>query len=122
MRTGKVQEMRLPNGFGSVHKLPGKRRKPWRARVTVGWVMVDKDGQTVPDDSEEAVDNKQVYKTVGYYAKRQEALAALMAYRGEEPEQEALTFAEVLFAGAFDHHDSMKILSHYLSPFGSLAS
>lgn len=63
--------------------------------MTVGWVMVDKDGQTVPDDSEEAVDNKQVYKTVGYYAKRQEALAALMAYRGEEPEQEALTFAEV---------------------------
>ena len=87
--------MRLPNGFGSVHKLPGRRRKPWRARVTVGWVMVDKDGQSVPDDSEEAVETKQVYKTVGYYAKRQEALAALMAYRGEEPEQEALTFAEL---------------------------
>lgn len=63
--------------------------------MTVGWVMVDKDGQSVPDDSEEAVETKQVYKTVGYYAKRQEALAALMAYRGEEPEQEALTFAEL---------------------------
>lgn len=87
--------MRLPNGFGSVHKLPGKRRKPWRARVTTGWVMVDKDGQTVPDDSRDAVDAKQVYKTIGYFGKRQEALAALMAYNGEEPEQAALTFAEL---------------------------
>lgn len=26
--------MKLPNGFGSVYKLPGKRRKPWAASKT----------------------------------------------------------------------------------------
>lgn len=30
--------MKLPNGYGSVHKLKGKRRKPWRARITDGFV------------------------------------------------------------------------------------
>ena len=31
--------MRLPNGYGSVYKLSGKRRKPWAARVTTGWTF-----------------------------------------------------------------------------------
>ena len=31
--------MKLPNGYGSVHKLNDKkRRKPWRARITTGYV------------------------------------------------------------------------------------
>ena len=30
--------MKLPNGYGSVYKLSGNRRKPWAARVTDGWV------------------------------------------------------------------------------------
>lgn len=25
--------MRLPNGYGSVYKLPGNRRKPWAVRI-----------------------------------------------------------------------------------------
>ena len=30
--------MKLPNGYGSVHKLSGaKRRKPWRVRITDGY-------------------------------------------------------------------------------------
>lgn len=29
--------MRLPNGYGSVFKLSGKRRKPWVARKTIGF-------------------------------------------------------------------------------------
>lgn len=29
--------MRTPNGFGSVYKLSGKRRKPWCVRVTEEW-------------------------------------------------------------------------------------
>lgn len=60
--------MRLPNGYGSVHKLPGNRRRPWRARVTVGWTE----------------DGKQLYYTVGYYATQREALAALAEYH-EKP-------------------------------------
>lgn len=31
--------MRLPNGFGSVYKLSGNRRKPWVARKTTGWTF-----------------------------------------------------------------------------------
>ena len=34
--------MRNPNGFGSIIKLGGNRRKPYAVRVTVGW---DKDGK-----------------------------------------------------------------------------
>lgn len=29
--------MKLPNSYGSVYKLSGKRRNPWAARKTVGW-------------------------------------------------------------------------------------
>lgn len=29
--------IRLPNGYGSVYKLSGKRRKPWIAAITIGW-------------------------------------------------------------------------------------
>lgn len=60
--------MRLPNGFGNVSKLPGKRRNPWRARKTVSWDITD-NGKT-----------KQTYITIGYYPTRQEALTALAEY------------------------------------------
>jgi len=56
--------MKLPNGYGSVHKLPGNRRKPYRARVTDGW---DPTG-------------KQIYLTIGYFETRQDALKALGLY------------------------------------------
>ena len=29
--------MRLPNGYGSIVKMSGKRRRPYAARKTVGW-------------------------------------------------------------------------------------
>lgn len=86
--------MRLPNGFGSVHKLPGKRRRPWRARVTAGWISVDQDGNEVPEGSVLAVDAKQKYYTIGYYATRKEALAALSAFQGI-PDETVPTFAEM---------------------------
>ena len=53
--------MRLPNPFGSVYKLSGKRRHPYIARKTAGW---DENG-------------KQKYFTVGYYKTRAEGLHAL---------------------------------------------
>ena len=72
--------MRLPNGYGSVHKLPGKRRRPWRARVTTGWTE----------------DKRQEYYTVGYYETRAEAMDALAEY-GKNPIGEARdkTFGEI---------------------------
>lgn len=72
--------MRNPNGYGSVYKLSGKRRKPFAARVTTGW-----------DDN-----GKQIFKFIGYYEKRQDALNALALYN-ENPNQIDLniTFSEV---------------------------
>ena len=77
--------MKLPNGYGSVHKLKGKRRKPWRARITDGFVY-------------DLVEDKQVqkYKTLGYYETKQKALQALAAYN-ENPydlDADKITFAE----------------------------
>ena len=55
--------MRAENGFGSIQKLSGTRRKKYAVRITTGW----KDG-------------KQVRKYLGYYKTQQEALVALAEY------------------------------------------
>lgn len=56
--------MRLPNGFGSVVKLPGRRRKPYLARKTIGWTE----------------DGKQIRKSIGTYPSRKAAIQALVEY------------------------------------------
>ena len=56
--------MKLPNGYGSVFKLSGNRRRPWAARVTTGWTE----------------DGKQIYRYLGYYKARAEAMQALAEY------------------------------------------
>ena len=73
--------MRNPNGFGNISKLPGKRRKPFRARITTGW-----------DD-----EGKQLYKPIGYFKTRPEAMLALADYHKNPHSIEisTITFAEV---------------------------
>lgn len=61
--------MKLPNGYGNITKLSGKRRKPWRVRKTIGWEIVS-----------ETEKLRQQYINIGYYATKSEALAALAAY------------------------------------------
>ena len=56
--------MKLPNGYGAVVKLSGKRRKPYAARVTLKWTE----------------DGKQIRKYLGFFRTRQEALKALANY------------------------------------------
>ena len=56
--------MRLPNGYGSIYKLSGKRRRPYAAMVTTGWTD----------------EGKPIRKYLGYYEKRQAALDALAEY------------------------------------------
>ncbi len=58
--------MKLPNGYGSVSKMSGKRRHPWRVRKTAKWAMDPTTGKA-----------RQLYITVGYYATKAEALQAL---------------------------------------------
>lgn len=53
--------MKNPNGYGSVFKLGGNRRRPYCARVTVGWTD----------------DGKQQYKNIGYFEERADAMIAL---------------------------------------------
>ena len=74
--------MRLPNGYGSVYKLSGKRRKPWIVVVSHG---INEEGK---------VDRE----PIGYYRTRQEALDALAIYH-REPQYLAgnkKTFGEVV--------------------------
>lgn len=78
--------MRLPNGFGNVSKLPGKRRNPWRVRKTCGWTIDENTNKT-----------KQEYITIGYYPTRQEAIQALSNYNSNpyNLDLNKITFSEV---------------------------
>ena len=58
--------MKLPNGYGSVYKLSGNRRRPWAARKTTGY---NDKGQPI-------------YVFVGYYRTRAEALQGLSDFNG----------------------------------------
>ena len=56
--------MKNPNGYGSVTKLSGNRRKPFVVRKTKGW-----DERGYP-----------VYETIGYFASREEGMLALAEF------------------------------------------
>lgn len=71
--------MRLPNGYGSVSKLSGARRRPYIARKTIGY-----DGN-----------GHQVYAVIGYYVSRSDALTALANYNQQEQPQTGITLAKV---------------------------
>lgn len=56
--------MKLPNGYGSVYKLGGRRRNPWVARKFLHWTD----------------EGKGKFKYIGYYKTKAEALQALAEY------------------------------------------
>lgn len=64
IQEGRKFIMKNPNGFGTVYKLSGNRRKPFIARITAGWTE----------------DGKQIYHTIGYFKTRKEANIALAEY------------------------------------------
>lgn len=77
--------MRLPSGYGGVAKLPGKRRRPWRVRVTLRWDIDPDTGKA-----------KQIYRTIGYYETKALALQALADYNANPFEiAPEITFEEV---------------------------
>lgn len=73
--------MRNSNGFGSVIKLGGKRRRPWAVKITAGWTN----------------DGKQIQKYLSYHAKRSEAQQALLEFNKNPHDIDAarITFAEI---------------------------
>ena len=76
--------MKLPNGYGTVYKLSGKRRNPYIARKTVGWDLIN--GK-----------KKQVCQTIGYYPTRSKALQALADYNQNpyDLEMSQATFSQI---------------------------
>ena len=72
--------MKAPSGFGSIAKMSGKRRNPYRVQITTGWEFVkDEDGELVLDKNGEPK-TKRTRKTMGYYPTRKDAMIALAEY------------------------------------------
>lgn len=82
-------DIKNPNGYGTVYKLSGNRRKPYIARVTAGWTE----------------DNKQIYKTLGYFKSRKEANIALAEYN-QNPYD--IDFRKMTFADVYDKWSERK--------------
>ena len=61
-----MRTIRNPNGYGTVYKMHGNRRKPFIASVTIH----------LPD-------GKRTRKAIGYYATQREALSALSEYHNQ---------------------------------------
>lgn len=72
--------MRLPNGYGSVYKLTGNRRRPWVVK--------------------KSIEGKQ--KALGYFATQEEALAFLVGVNHMTPERE-VTFSAIYGAWSQRH-------------------
>ena len=73
--------MKNPNGYGSVVKLSGNRRRPYVVRKTKGW---NEKGHPI-------------YETIGYYATREEGMIALAGFNNEpwDVDKAKTTFAEL---------------------------
>ena len=82
--------MKLPNGYGSIIKLSGNRRKPYQVRITKGFTD----------------EGKQIYMYLGYFAKRDEALIALSEYNSSPYDitKEKTTFEELYNKWSNEHY------------------
>jgi integrase len=78
--------MKLPNGYGSVTKLSGNRRKPYLARFTLGWITDEQTGKTVQNRI-----------NIGTYKTKKEALQALAEYSANpyDIQNDNLTLSEL---------------------------
>lgn len=76
--------MKLPNGYGTVYKLTGNRRRPWVVKKTI-------DGRQKP---------------LGYFTTREEAFAFLVSVNHMTPERE-VTFSAVYHAWSRRHFETI---------------
>ncbi len=103
--------MKLPNGYGTVYKLPGNRRNPYVARKTIGW-----------EYDKKAEKKKQVYATIGYFPDRASALQALAAYNDNPYDlvMSNITFAEIYERwkkDEFDENTNKSTLRNYTAAY-----
>ena len=76
--------MRLPNGYGTIYKLSGNRRRPWVVKKTI-------DGRQKP---------------LGYFPTREEAFAFLVSVNRITPERE-VTFSSVYRSWSLHHFEAI---------------
>lgn len=89
--------MRNPNGFGCVYRAHGNRRKPYIARITIGW---DENG-------------KQLFEPLGSFETKAEGIQALIEYHDApyDPYSSKKTFADVYadwYKKKFQNSDNIK--------------
>lgn len=83
--------IRNPNGYGTVIKLSGNRRKPYACRKTVGY-----NDKGYP-----------IYKFISYHKTKREAMSALREYNADPYSLNQKSFAEV-YKLWFDHQNYTK--------------
>ena len=78
--------MRLPNGYGSVTKLSGKRRKPYYVRVTKGFRFDEEKDKQI-----------QEFVTIGYVATKAKGIQMLADYHNKpfDVKMAKTTFQEI---------------------------
>lgn len=64
-----MKQMKNPNGYGSIYKLGGNRRKPWAVKVTTSFEKNNETGKLI-----------QNREYLGFFEKRTDAIAALVKY------------------------------------------
>ena len=81
--------MRNPNGYGSVFKLSGNRRKPYAVRITQKWTD----------------EGKRIYKYLSYHVTRKEAMQALASYNANpyDVDENNITF-KAMYENWSDRH------------------
>ena len=91
--------MKRANGDGSVYKIGGKRRKPFGARITVGWQIDPNTGSA-----------RQIYQSIGTFASRVEAETALNNYLQNPYDIEAhkITFSGVYDLWSAEYYETLK--------------
>ena len=102
--------MKLPNGYGSISKLSGSRRKPWRVRKTDGWEIVN--GKL-----------KQKFINIGCYETKALALQALAEYNANpyDLNYNSMTFEELYDRWSDEHYEKIsdKGASDYKAAFNT---
>ena len=76
--------MKAANGYGSIVKLSGKRRRPYMIRITQGYDIGEKTGR-----------KKQLFKIIGYAKTKKEAESMLKIYHENDKFKINYTFADV---------------------------
>ena len=96
--------MKMPNGYGTIYKLSGNRRRPWVAKKMVGKELNEKTRR-----------NRILYVTLGYYESKADALQALAAYNSDpyDPVKRARTVREVYETWSAEYFPDLKQTGHY---------